>query len=162
MHGPGPLFAGIDLEETGAIEAARQAIFSPTDGELLFARTHEGLAGPFAAAVIVDGINIIISCDEIAAQKRFAGSGSEIPPAFSDPALIVLVAQRDADLAGRVVAEAKVGRCDARRCAEQGQSKRERARGNGAGQTGAGGERLIGSRSSDQSIGRRKRAKLLF
>src|SRR5262249_41110820 len=53
LHGPGRLVAGIDLEEAGAVIAAREAIFGSAYGELLFPRAHEGLAGPFAAAIVV-------------------------------------------------------------------------------------------------------------
>src|SRR5581483_2784924 len=45
LHGPRPLLAGIDLEEAGAVEAARQAILGALDREFLVARAHEGLAG---------------------------------------------------------------------------------------------------------------------
>src|SRR5450755_4930632 len=46
LHRPGLLLAGIDFEESGAVEAAREAIPGAADGELLFARAHEGLARP--------------------------------------------------------------------------------------------------------------------
>src|SRR3954452_19559323 len=55
LNGPRRLVAGIDFEEAGAVIAARQAIVRAADGELLFPRAHEGLARPFAAAVIVHG-----------------------------------------------------------------------------------------------------------
>jgi len=43
LHGPGTLLAGIDFEKAGPIETARQAILGALDGELIVARTHEGL-----------------------------------------------------------------------------------------------------------------------
>ena len=66
LHGPGPLLAGIDLEEAGAVIAAREAILDAADGEFLVARAHEGLARPFAAAVVVDRIDVIETRDELA------------------------------------------------------------------------------------------------
>src|ERR1700677_971024 len=54
LHRPGLLFAGIDLEEAGAVESAGKAIAGTPDGELLVARAHEGGPRPFAAAIIVD------------------------------------------------------------------------------------------------------------
>ena len=59
LHGPGALFAGIDLEKAGAVETARQAILGALDGEFLVARTHEGLSRPFAAAVVVERVDVI-------------------------------------------------------------------------------------------------------
>src|SRR3981081_2123066 len=59
LDGPGRLVAGIDLEKACTIIAARQAIVGAADGELLCPRTHEGLAGPFAAAIVVDRVNVI-------------------------------------------------------------------------------------------------------
>src|SRR5690349_18692870 len=56
LHRPGRLLAGIDLEETGAVIAARQAVGVAVDGELLVARAHEGLPGPFAAVIVVDRV----------------------------------------------------------------------------------------------------------
>src|SRR5215207_7239264 len=64
LHGPGVLLRGVDLEEPGAVIAAREAILDAANGELFFARAHVGLAGPFAAAVIVDRIDIIKACDK--------------------------------------------------------------------------------------------------
>src|ERR1700756_2300847 len=43
LHRPGALVAGVDLEEAGTVEAACQAVLGALDGELLVARTHEGL-----------------------------------------------------------------------------------------------------------------------
>src|SRR6185437_2967495 len=37
LHGPGALFTGIDLEEAGLVEAARQAILGAANGEFLLA-----------------------------------------------------------------------------------------------------------------------------
>src|SRR3569833_4392013 len=109
LHRPRPLLAGIDLEEPGAGEAARQAIVGAADGELLVARAHEGAAGPFAAAAIIDRVDVIVTRDQRAAQQRFAGTRRDVPPAFGGPAFGVLVADRDADPAAGIVAEAEVG-----------------------------------------------------
>jgi hypothetical protein len=110
LHGPGSLFAGVDLEESGAVEAARQAILGALDGEFLVTRTHEGLPRPFAAAVIVECVDVIEARDKGAAQQGFAAAGRHVPPAFGGPALGVLVTERDADPARGVVAETKVRR----------------------------------------------------
>src|SRR4051812_14569449 len=59
LHGPGALLAGVDLEEAGAVEAARKAILGAADGELFVARAHVGLTGPFAATVVVDRVDVI-------------------------------------------------------------------------------------------------------
>src|SRR5437879_494538 len=61
LHGPGWLIAGIDLKEARAVIAARKAVLGPADGKLLFPRAHEGLARPFAAAVVIDCIDVIES-----------------------------------------------------------------------------------------------------
>ena len=37
LHGPGALLAGVDLEEAGAVIAARQAVLGAANGELLLA-----------------------------------------------------------------------------------------------------------------------------
>src|SRR5690554_7767228 len=42
LHDALPI-SGIDLEETGAVEAAGQAVLGSLDREFLVARTHEGL-----------------------------------------------------------------------------------------------------------------------
>ena len=110
LHGPGALFAGIDLEEAGAVEAARQAILGALDGEFLVARAHEGLSRPLAAAVVIERIDIIKPCDKRAAQQGFAAPRGDVPPAFGGPALGVLVAERDADPARGVVAKTEIRR----------------------------------------------------
>ena len=109
LHRPGALLAGVDLEEAGAVIAARQAVLGAADGEFLLARAHEGLAGPFAAAVVVDRVDVIVTRDQCAAQQRFARARRNVPPAFGGPALVVLVADRDADPAAGVVAQPEIG-----------------------------------------------------
>ena len=110
LHRPGALLAGVDLEEAGAVETARQAILGALDGEFLVARTHEGLSRPFAAAVVVERVDVIEPCDQRAAQQGLAAARGHVPPALGGPALGVLVAERDADPARRVVAEPEIGR----------------------------------------------------
>jgi len=90
LHGPGALLAGIDLEEAGAVETARQAILGALDGEFLVARTHEGLSRPFAAAVVIEGIDIIEAGDQGTAQQGLAAPRGHIPPALGGPALASL------------------------------------------------------------------------
>ena len=109
LHRPGALLAGVDLEEAGAVETARQAILGALDGEFLVARAHEGLSRPFAATVVIERVDIIEPCDQRAAQQRLAAPRGNIPPALGGPALGVLVAQRNAYPARGVVAETKVG-----------------------------------------------------
>ncbi len=72
LDGPCALLAGVDLEKAGAVIAARQAVLGALDGEFLVARAHEGLAGPFAAAIIVEGVDVIVARDEVAAQQGLA------------------------------------------------------------------------------------------
>src|SRR3954452_20989484 len=120
LHRPGRLLAGIDLEIAGAVEAAGKAILDTADGELLVARAHESLSRPFAAAVIVDRVDIVIARDQRAAQQRLAGAGRQVPPALGGPALVFLVAERNPDPAAGIVAEPEIGgsraRLKRRRC----------------------------------------------
>ena len=110
LHGPCSLFAGVDLEEAGAVEPSRQAILGPLDGEFLVARAHEGLSRPFAATIVIERVDVIVARDQRAAQQRLATPRRHVPPAFGGPALGVLVAERDADPAGSIVAEPEIGR----------------------------------------------------
>src|ERR1700727_2089429 len=64
LHGPSALLAGIDLEEASAVIAVGQAIADTPDGEFPVAGAHIGPSRPFAAAIVVDGIDIIKTCDE--------------------------------------------------------------------------------------------------
>src|ERR1700756_2520548 len=109
LDGPGRLVAGIDFEKAGAIIAAREAIVRTADGELLFPRAHECLAGPFSAAVIVDRIDVIEARNERAPQHSLAAAGGDVPPAFGGPAFVFLVADRDAEPVAGIVAEAEIG-----------------------------------------------------
>ena len=87
LHGPGALLAGVDLEEAGAVETARQAILGALDGEFLVARAHEGLSRPLAAAVVIERIDIIEPCDQRAAQQGLAGCATtrSTSPRWSSP-----------------------------------------------------------------------------
>jgi hypothetical protein len=109
LHRPRALFAGIDFEEAGPVIAARQTVFGAANGELLVARAHEGMAGPFTAAVVIYRVNVIVPCNQRAAQQGIAGPGGDVPPAFGGPAFRILVADGDADAAPGVVADAEVG-----------------------------------------------------
>src|SRR5262249_23286201 len=79
------------------------------DGELLFPRAHEGLAGPFAAAIVVDRIDVVEAGDERAAQHGLAAAGGDVPPALGGPAFVLLVTDRDPDPVAGIVAEAEIG-----------------------------------------------------
>ena len=151
LHGPCSLFAGVDLEEAGAVVAARQAILGALDGEFLVARTHEGLSRPFAAAVIVERVDVIEARDQRSAQQRLATARGHVPPALGGPALGVLVAERDADPARGVVAEPEVGR---RRTAPQAHHRqrqhRHQAGGHASGEGGQAAENLL--RSCSEAI----------
>src|SRR5206468_11113070 len=94
LHRPGSLLAGVDLEIAGPVIAARQAILGAADGEFLVARTHEGLPGPFTAAVIVDRVDVVVAGDQRAPEQRLAGTGRDVPPSLGGPPFGVLVAQR--------------------------------------------------------------------
>src|SRR4051812_18158495 len=108
LHRPGRLLGCVDLEEAGAVIAAREAIFGAADREFLVARAHESLSGPLAPAVVVYRIDVIESCHQGTAQQGFATARRQVPPAFGGPAVVLLVAERDADAARGVVAEAEV------------------------------------------------------
>src|SRR6266851_7017720 len=109
LDGPRRLVAGVDLEETGAVVAARKTIVGAADGELLLPRAHEGLARPFAAAVVIDRVDVIEPGDQRAAQHGLAAAGGDVPPALGGPALVLLVADRDPDPVAGIVAEAEIG-----------------------------------------------------
>ena len=93
----------------GAVEAARKAILGAADGELLVARAHESLSRPFAAAVIVDRVDVVVARDQRAAQQRLAAPRRQVPPALGGPALVLLVAERNPDPAAGIVAEPEIG-----------------------------------------------------
>src|SRR5262249_58342500 len=61
LDGPGRLGAGIDFEKAGAIIAAREAIVSTADGELLFPRKPEKLAGTISPAVDRNRIHVMVA-----------------------------------------------------------------------------------------------------
>src|SRR5215471_841126 len=109
LDGPGRLVAGIDLEKSGAVVAARQAILGAANRELLFPRAHESLSGPFAAAIIVDGVDVIEAGDERAAQHGLAAAGGNVPPALGGPAFVFLVADRDPHAVPGIVAKSEIG-----------------------------------------------------
>src|SRR5262245_22843354 len=109
LDGPRRLVAGVNLEKAGAVVAARQALFRSADREFLFARAHERLTRPFAAAVVIDGIDVVEAGDERSAQHGLAAASAEIPPALGGPALVLLVSDRNTDAIPGVVAEAEVG-----------------------------------------------------
>ena len=85
LHGPGALLAGIDLEEAGAVETARQAILGALDGEFLVARTHEGLSRPFAAAVVIERVDVI---DTVRPACRAAGFRRLREDTFHQPSVV--------------------------------------------------------------------------
>lgn len=72
MHGPGPLLSSVDLEIARAIIASSQAVVGASDRELFFTGTHVGLSRPLAAAIIVDGVDIVVARDQCASQQRLA------------------------------------------------------------------------------------------
>src|SRR5262249_53588408 len=110
LHRPGGLIAGIDLEESSAIIAAGETVVGASDGELLFPRAHEGLTRPFATAVIIDGVDVVIARDQRAAQHGLAAARGDVPPALGGPTVVLLVADRDPDPVAGVVAEAEIGK----------------------------------------------------
>src|SRR5207302_8966971 len=59
LHGPRPLLAGIDFEETGALESAGEAVLDAANREFLVTGAHIGTPRPFTAAVIIDRIDIV-------------------------------------------------------------------------------------------------------
>src|SRR5262249_52485160 len=95
------------------------------DGEFLITRTHKGLARPFAAAVIIDCVDVVETRREISAKQRFAITGRNVPPAFRRPALAVLVTERDPDATLSDVANTQIG---GGRCGGPGCSGHDRKR----------------------------------
>ena len=87
--GPVIGLSGVDLEKSRALIAAFRAFLHPPDCERLVCRAHEVLAGPFAAAVVVDGVDVQISGSGRPLSKRFAGLRRDVPPAFGRPAVVV-------------------------------------------------------------------------
>src|SRR5260370_13773114 len=109
LNRPRGLVARVDFEEAGAVITARQAIVGPADGELLFPRAHEGLAGPFPAAIVVHGGDVIQAINQAASQYGLAATCGNVPPALGGPALVLLVADGDADPVAGIVAESAIG-----------------------------------------------------
>src|SRR5207249_9321813 len=119
-----------DYEEAGAVITARQAIVGPADGELLFPRAHEGLARPFPAAIVVHGVDVIEASDQGASQHGLAATCGNVPPALGGPALVLLVADGNADAVSGIVAEAEIGpggRAGPRECHERQRGTGEHA-----------------------------------
>src|SRR5262249_58223595 len=101
-QGQGALCTGIDCEEPAAVITARQAVADAANREFLVAGAHKSLTLPFAAAIVIYGVDIIVTGDEIALQYGFAGSCRQVPPALGGPAVGVLVTDVNADPARRV------------------------------------------------------------
>src|SRR5262249_56579055 len=92
LHRPVGLLAGVDLEEAGAIIAVRQTVADAADQEFLVARAHEGLARPFAAAVVVDRVDVVVARRQRAAQDDLAAAAArQGPPPLGGPAVPALV-----------------------------------------------------------------------
>src|SRR3954464_2775229 len=91
LHRPGALLGGVDLEEAGAVIPARKAVLDALDGEFLVARAHEGLAGPFAASVVVLRVDVVETRDELTFHQSFAFSWGQVPPTSLFPAFGLLV-----------------------------------------------------------------------
>ena len=104
LHRPRALFAGVDLKITGSVIPPREAVLGAANSEFLFPRAHIGFTRPFAAAVIVDRIDIIITRDEGPSQQRFTRTGRDVPPALGGPSFVVFVPDGDADPAARIIA----------------------------------------------------------
>ena len=66
------MLSGVDLEKTCAIIATRQAVVGAADRKFFLTRTHVSLAGPFATAIIVDGIDVIVTRDQCTPEQRLA------------------------------------------------------------------------------------------
>src|SRR5215831_11626335 len=145
LYGPGRLVTGIDFEKAGAVVAAREAIVGSADGELLFPRAHEGLAGPFATAIVVDRIDVVEAGDERAAQDGLAAAGGDVPPALGGPAFVLLVTDRDPDPVAGIVAEAEIG--PGRLGGQYDRSHDER----GAGERARGGRQKVQSAAPNSS-----------
>src|SRR4029077_16430912 len=60
LHRPCPLPPGIHLKKPAAVIAARQAVADTADREFLVTGTHIGLTHPFAAVIVIYGVDIVI------------------------------------------------------------------------------------------------------
>src|SRR4029079_14840395 len=89
---PALLLAGIDFKEAGRVEAARDAVLDPLDGEHLVARAHRRFATPGAALIVVDGEDVVKARYERTGHERFAGPCGDVPPALGGPLTAELVA----------------------------------------------------------------------
>jgi len=92
------------MELAGAVAAAL-TVLDFANRERRIGNAHRVSAGPCAAALIVNRVNIDVSARRWTLENAFAGLGANIPPAFSRPTALILVADGDADAARRRVTE---------------------------------------------------------
>ena len=102
----------VDFEKARAFVIRVRAVLDAANGERLVGGAHDGLAAPFAAAIIIERVNIVIARDERAFQQHFAGLRGDVPPAFADPAGLVLISDCDTDAAGGRIAELEIRRAE--------------------------------------------------
>jgi hypothetical protein len=88
LYGPGTLFASIDFEESCPFIASREAVVDAPNGELLVLRAHEGLSRPFAAALIVERVDVVKARHQRAAQQGLAAAAERFhQPSVVQPSL---------------------------------------------------------------------------
>src|SRR5215470_12920305 len=98
--GPIGCLLHVDLEEAGLVVALLAAVAAGLDGERLVDRAHVSLAGPFAAAVVVDGMHVPVAAGQRALVEGLAGLPRQRPPAFRrHPAGPVAIADGHPDTA---------------------------------------------------------------
>lgn len=112
------IFARVDLEEAGAVEAANETILASGDAELVIARAHESFSLPLGA-VLIHCVDVIEFGRQGAANQDFATIGLQIPPALARPGLAIRIGDGHAHPVRRVVAESEVGARRAGRCGDR-------------------------------------------
>src|SRR6185295_2737201 len=108
-YGPILGFLSVHLEETRTLEAALLAVLDASNGEDLVDGAHRALAGPFPAAVVVDGVHIIEAARQRTAVERLTGARGDVPPTLGGPTGCILITDCHPDPTGGGVAELEGG-----------------------------------------------------
>ncbi len=123
------MLLSINLEEAAFLESAPIAIIDPFDGKLDIVGAHGNNTTPFAAFVVVEGINIVKPGAKFILDEERAGLAVDVPPTFARPAILVLVADRNADPARRAIAKLELRRGHAWKTSESRGEQTSRSHG---------------------------------
>src|SRR6185295_16248790 len=94
---------------TRPLVSAFHAVLDAANSERLLRRAHIAFAAPFAAAVVVDGVDIYVTTGKHTLQQCFAGLRRDVPPPLGRPPRTVLIADGHADATRSGIAELEVG-----------------------------------------------------